>query len=92
MTYFNNLEDAHKHIAELEDYLTRVLVGGNHLASYLLRVLGGNEDSFPPYRTRFKKAQQILSPDVYEAWACWAILMRVRDKVEQLKTEESPNG
>lgn len=63
--------------------LEKMLIGGNHLASALMHMLG---DDFPEYETDFNEACETLNdPIKYDLWVCWAIMMRERDALNDLK-------
>jgi hypothetical protein len=62
-------------LAAIED----ALIGGNHLANFLIGKLGGDFASrFPPTMPS-GEVLEALPNDVYDVWCCWAALMRLRD-------------
>ncbi len=60
--------------------LDRIMVGGNHLASALINMLGASEDKFPPYTAAMDQVEGAISnPDMRDLWICWRTIMQVRD-------------
>lgn len=69
--------------ARAVEALEKMLIGGNHLASALIHLLG---DDFPEYETDFNEACEILNdPIKYDLWVCWAMMMRERDAMNDPK-------
>lgn len=69
--------------ARAVEALEKLLIGGNHLASALIHMLG---DDFVEYETDFNEACEILNdPIKYDLWVCWAIMMRERDAMNDPK-------
>jgi hypothetical protein len=57
-----------------------VLIGGNHLANYLIGKLGGGFASeYPPTMSPLEVLEK-LDNDVYDVWCGWAAIMRFRDE------------
>jgi hypothetical protein len=78
------LDAALKQVAALRESYYRIGVGGNHLASALIGLLGAGSNTFPPYWTEFKEASEIISdPIKYDLWVAWAVIMRERDALER---------
>jgi hypothetical protein len=82
-----DLLDARRRIAELEKDAEEVGIGGNSLASYLIGLLGPKHEAFPPYQTPYDQALKTLGPVNYDAWLCWAVIMRVGDRAAQRQKE-----
>ena len=55
-----------------------IMVGGNHLANFLIGKLGPSFSAdFPPSADAAKVAGKMPS-DVFDVWVCWAAIMRAR--------------
>ena len=68
------------HVERLRAASEGMAIGGNHLASALIHILGTGTDKFPPYETEIKRAQEIISdPIKSDLWIYWAVMMRERD-------------
>lgn len=68
-------------IAALRAHLESIMVGGNHLASALIGMLGAGE-TFPGYLTDPDVARaNIKDVDRYDCWVCWSTIMKVRDAI-----------
>lgn len=60
-----------------EDQIGKIMIGGNHLASALIGLLGAG---FPSYPTPYQEARKFFTDiDHYDAWICWKIIMEARD-------------
>lgn len=60
---------------------TAVMVGGNHLANFLIGKLGGGFASqFPPTMEPPAVLAAVKDNDIYDVWVCWAAIMRARDR------------
>jgi hypothetical protein len=56
-----------------------VLIGGNHLASFLIGKLGGDfAVRFPPTMPVEQAVEAIDDTDVLDVWICWSAIMRAR--------------
>lgn len=74
-----DLIDGPVKIVKLED-LNSLMIGGNHLASSLIHLLGASEKTFPPYTADIVTAfKTIKDPIKYDLWVCWANIMKFRD-------------
>ena len=63
-----------------------IAIGGNHLASALIHILGAGTDTFPPYETDIERAREIIGdPIKSDLWICWAVIMRERDALAALE-------
>lgn len=59
--------------------LRDVMVGGNHIASYLVQHLGpGFNERFPPTREPLSVLEEMGACDAFDVWCCWASIMRAR--------------
>jgi hypothetical protein len=69
---------AEKRIAELEDALRLVMIGGNHVAL----LIGADH---PPADASHEAARKHYAgqQDAYEAWCCWQTIMMARDVLGQ---------
>jgi hypothetical protein len=57
-----------------------VLIGGNHLANYLIGKLGGGFGlRFSPRTPPDEARAAFNNDDVFDVWCCWAAIMRTRD-------------
>lgn len=75
LAWGNALSEAHE----------RVGIGGNHLASALINMLGAGDDTFPPYSTECCDGLAIIKdPIKYELWVAWKVGMLERDYIESL--------
>jgi hypothetical protein len=71
-----------REVERLRGSLDRIGIGGNHLASALIHILGAGDDTFPPYKTPPGDAEKIINDPVrMDLWTCWAVMMRERDAV-----------
>ncbi len=69
--------------------LADIMIGGNHLASALVHNLGPDfSERFPPtanaqavYNTLNAELKLGKGSIVYDAWVCWAAIMRARPAV-----------
>ncbi len=67
---------------ELREAMDAVMVGGNHLANYLIGNLGaGFATEWPPH-SKPAKVRKALSANDYDVWCCWAAIMRARRTME----------
>jgi len=70
-------------LAMAVEALENIFIGGNHLASSLIYLLGADDDTFPPYGTDPKDAMEVIEdPIKYDLWMCWMTMMRERDKLD----------
>lgn len=75
---------------KLREAHNQIGIGGNHLASALIHLLGTGEDTFPPYQTDYTTALNIIGdPIKYDLWVCWAVIMRQRDALATTGTPEA---
>jgi hypothetical protein len=59
---------------------TAVLVGGNHLANFLIGRLGGSfANNYPPDTAPADAIARMKDNEAYDVWVCWAAIMRARD-------------
>jgi len=66
-------------IAELRDALEGVLVGGNHLATWL-------PIPHPPFSDEPSTALEQLGAGItYDIWCCWRSIMQARAALEETK-------
>ena len=71
------------YILKLRAAVDLMLVGGNHLASYLIGRLGaGFADDLPPHTPHDEARARIRSQDDYEVWCCWSAIMRARNSLD----------
>lgn len=63
---------------EAMDAIEQIMVGGNHLASYLVGNLGGDFATHYPPDAKVSKVRKALSANDYDVWCCWAAIMRAR--------------
>lgn len=70
--------------------LDTALIGGNHLASNLIGILGASEKNFPLKGTDHEKVRIVLSErfphtwiGIYEQWCAWNCCMQARDIAEE---------
>lgn len=78
-----------ENVALLEAH-DQIGIGGNHLASALIHILGAGNDTFPPYQTDYSAAQEIIGdPIKFDLWWCWAVIMRQRDALANQATTEA---
>lgn len=67
------------HVERLREALRKIMVGGNHLASALIHILGAGDDSFPPHQTPIEQVRGVITDPVHmDLWTCWAVIMRER--------------
>jgi hypothetical protein len=80
---------AHQHASEaiertqkLVDALNRCMIGGNHIANILIGTLGGGfADEYPFDASHEDVLWKLGAGDTYEAWCCWAAIMKARKDV-----------
>ena len=64
---------------ELLAALDLTMLGGNHLASTLIRRLGGGfATQYPPDLDPEVALEMLDSMDTYSVWCCWAAIMTAR--------------
>lgn len=57
-----------------------VLTGGNHLASILIRQLGGDfSEKYPPDLDPESALRSLCATDTYDIWCAWAAIMNARN-------------
>lgn len=65
--------------ARMGEALEKIFIGGNHLASALIGLLGA---SALPYNTEASEAlREIGGGNVYDIWVAWSTMMQVRDSL-----------
>ncbi len=78
-------------IQHLQEALDKALIGGNHIASNLIGLLGAGKE-FPDFHTSFDEARKILASrpehtvdwmNEYEQWCCWKSCMDARSMAEK---------
>jgi hypothetical protein len=63
--------------------LDLTMLGGNHLASTLIRRLGGGfATQYPPDLDPEIALEMLDSTDTYAVWCCWAAIMNARAAME----------
>jgi hypothetical protein len=70
----------------MKDPLAGILIGGNHLASALVLNIGADfHERFPPdadpeavHHQLWREGRLGVGSIVYDAWVCWAAIMRAR--------------
>lgn len=73
--------------------IDRIMIGGNHLASALIHLLGASENTFPPYGTPYEKSRDIIGdPIKYDLWVAWNSIMLSRDAEAALRTLLATGG
>jgi hypothetical protein len=76
----------------LEKALNSIMIGGNHLASALIHILGAGKDTFPLHTCDPAKARSIIGdPIKYDLWVCWQRILQARDATTPPE-KEAPNG
>ncbi len=61
--------------------LDRIFVGGNHLASAMIGLIGADH---PSYGASLEEGRRLIpNVDYYDLWVCWRTLMRERDAVAE---------
>jgi len=66
--------------AKLREALDSVMVGGNHLASLLIAILGARfSEDYPPQTDPADILEKFGSGVVHDAWCCWRSVMLARD-------------
>lgn len=58
--------------------INEILVGGNHLANFLIGKLGGSFSADFPPTCDPQIAMKSMPSDVYDVWVCWAAIMRAK--------------
>lgn len=67
-------------VVRLQTAFSGVLVGGNHLASQLTRLLGANfATKYPPSLEPLAALELIGANVEYDMWCCWRSIMRARE-------------
>ncbi len=67
--------------ARAVEALKRIFIGGNHLASALIGLLG---PSHPPYQVSLDEAINDIGPgNYYDLWVAWKVIMTERDGLAQ---------
>ena len=73
--------------------LERIGIGGNHLASALIHILGAGNDTFPPYSTSWDDAAKIIGDPINtDLWTCWAVMMLERDALSDTPPPDPCNA
>ena len=71
-------------VERLRGVIDRIGIGGNHLASALIGILGASDADFPPYTTPIEDIHlRIDDPNYRDLWICWAVMMRERDELRK---------
>lgn len=82
--------EGNERILALQKALDTALIGGNHLASNLIGILGAGIKYFPPKGTPHEEVQKKLRKrfphtwiGIYEQWCAWNCCMEARDQAEK---------
>ena len=77
-------------ITAAREALDRIMIGGNHLASALIGILG---PKFPESgSTREQVEAAIKSGDFRDLWVCWDVIMQERETLAHLRAAEAERG
>lgn len=76
--------DLAKKLAALEDCLARCMIGGNHIASNLIAMIGDPSKYKTCEEARAKISEHFPHTwiGIYEQWCCWHSLMEARALAE----------
>ena len=72
-------------LQKVKEALERVLIGGNHLATVLIKNVGADfADKCPPDMEHEDALRILCATDEYEIWCCWNAIMNAREARAEL--------
>lgn len=73
-------------LKKVEEVLECTLIGGNHLATVLIKNIGADfADKCPPDMEHEDALRILCATDEYEVWCCWAAIMNAKEALAELK-------
>ena len=73
-------------LQKVQEALERVLIGGNHLATVLIKNVGADfADKCPPDMEHEDALRILCATDEYEIWCCWNAIMNAREALAELR-------